>query len=154
MLQNKKKTLIKEKIYSLTYTKKTFFNLKEAAEIMEYTKPKMRAIALKFDLGRKIEGKFLIDPFRLKKYIQYGTNSIPYKKVRKGPYHSDCPIGYKFGKDHDDHPKCKDCDNYTWVRCGERYDQLIRLKNVVQNKSRIYSEKELQEKILEMENRL
>jgi len=32
-----------------------------------------------------------------------------------------CPKGYVFGKEHDQHEECDDCENHTYSECCKAY---------------------------------
>jgi len=47
------------------------------------------------------------------------------KGVKEGGQHSDCPDGFVFGTDLDEHDECGDCPEDTWTACAKKSEELM-----------------------------
>lgn len=106
-------------------------------------------------IGRIVAGKIRIYPDRLNKLLReddlISTKKKVKDEVKKKSY--ICPFNYFFGRDYDEKPKCRFCNNIVWLHCGNKHDQYEAISQY-KNKKKTYNSRELEKKIKEMEERL
>lgn len=131
---------------------KEFITAGEAAKIAKVPRQTIHKWCTKFGIGKQVGRYFRIYPDRLKDFLEKdkrprGTSPKSQKRILT------CPYGYHFGIDFDEREKCENCNQIVWLNCNKRSEQIYFAKQSL-SKNKMYTDKELDKKIKEMEERI